>query len=1023
MAAATRLLMLLMMPCCFILAQDADQSPIQMIDGDDSLLGSPSLIESTTFEHVSSSTTHSPRDTTKHHVETPAPVVVSHLVVRKCCPTGQVFSHKHAGCVTSSDWTFSVPIFTLDQYGSFVETNVTRNQVAVETGLLECDQQFQLDVYPDQEPSFQFRVLESGWLWVPEYNMEYRPQHYCLETFVQDAGDRSSAFIMGGAVCVVQEEEPQTFDPDKIPIRKCCHVDMVYEHSAFSCVPRSNLTHEVWHAPITESDAAGVEMVEVHRSKYTNTHEVVTDFQTCSGDDRGDALQLKEGQFYVRASDGYLWLPLLQRFLPPRSYCLEDFYADQTLLPSVYVCLSEPEALTLQRLREPGCQKEPCIPKCCPRYTLLDRAMHTCIPERLPGAELLLHHNNGTPALDTVDADYDIGFPSCSHQYLTSPSERAELLVSGDLRYTSINSDECEQEQVFRVPKGDFCYEQVEDIDGSIVSGAVLCFKEDWRHLGITSTEKEEVNYVYSVFLAISDFFILVSFVVYLTVPDQTQRGLNKNIKLGHSILGRILLCFLFSLFFAYLCLIIIKTASDPINIANPNACIALGACTYVFFMATFFWLNVLCFELWWKCARQESSSSGRRWLWYQLYAWCSPLVFAAVALIMELTPGISNCYIKPKFGAYSCFFSFTRSHNNGAKWAYFFGPVAVLLVADLAFFVLTVRTLLQTVKQSHKGTTQRQTRQRLRLCFKLFLVMGISWVAEIVSFQLGPRTVWYISDVINCFQGFIIFLIFILKPKILESVRTRLCGCCCEASVGHAKSGGTLAFNSFNLSDNTTVSDDFTSSSQGEKPFESSRGKSFGGPRALDHARASPASSSSSSFSVRSIKWSNLDSSASIMARRMAPSFSWQKSRKSEKAIPDTNTSISSLGSPSQSTDSSMGSPSPPLTLSASFLNAHFIPSENYPNFNSTEPPAPSSNASINTRKTSAYSTQTSVAIIPIPRPRSTLSERNRPKANSVCGPPPAIPPRPSLGKETVNNNEYLRSKSCTEKFADLEL
>jgi hypothetical protein len=48
-------------------------------------------------------------------------------------------------------------------------------------------------------------------------------------------------------------------------------------------------------------------------------------------------------------------------------------------------------------------------------------------------------------------------------------------------------------------------------------------------------------------------------------------------IKLGHSILGRILLCFLFSLFFAYLCLIIIKTASDPINIANPNACIALG--------------------------------------------------------------------------------------------------------------------------------------------------------------------------------------------------------------------------------------------------------------------------------------------------------------------------------------------------------------------------------------------------------------------------------------------------------------
>lgn len=67
-------------------------------------------------------------------------------------------------------------------------------------------------------------------------------------------------------------------------------------------------------------------------------------------------------------------------------------------------------------------------------------------------------------------------------------------------------------------------------MDGSVTDGAVLCFKEDWRHLGITGAEKSEVNYIYSVFLGISDFFILVSFVVYLTVPDQTQRGLNKNV-------------------------------------------------------------------------------------------------------------------------------------------------------------------------------------------------------------------------------------------------------------------------------------------------------------------------------------------------------------------------------------------------------------------------------------------------------------------------------------------------------------
>ena len=50
-----------------------------------------------------------------------------------------------------------------------------------------------------------------------------------------------------------------------------------------------------------------------------------------------------------------------------------------------------------------------------------------------------------------------------------------------------------------------------------------------------------------------------------------------RQVKLAHSVLGRILLCFLFSLFFAYLFLIIIKLFSDPINLAYPSACIGIG--------------------------------------------------------------------------------------------------------------------------------------------------------------------------------------------------------------------------------------------------------------------------------------------------------------------------------------------------------------------------------------------------------------------------------------------------------------
>ncbi|XP_071542012.1 uncharacterized protein [Panulirus ornatus] len=704
------------------------------------------------------------------------------LVIHKCCPETMVFDHATKVCQPSQDLTFSVPIFTIDYYGLYMESNLTRDQVELQTEMLTCEK-YLLDVIPDKKPEFDFRVLVTGHLWVPEYESYYDPDNYCLENFVKNASVKGSPHIQGAMVCIV-ETEVETFDPSKIPIRKCCMHYEVYDTTA-SCTRRNNVTESPWLVPIRSSSAPSndIQLVDIRQLPYSSTHELVTHFQTCLGDQMGWQVDA----FHVQEETGSLFVPHLDRVIPENQYCIEDFHTNGTLVPMAYICVSVAEKQQLHRLQTPGCQTEACVPKCCQFGEIIDAASNDCVPAKEYLFIPTIWHDNNTRTM-LLDADFQHGFPECEVQ-LTYPNERVELMEKGSLRYVTNNTDECEPEQVFSIPRGEFCVDQVYYSTGEVKQGAGFCFSDKWDHLG--NLEKHEVNYIYSVFLAISDLFILVSFIVYLTVPDQNKRGLNKNVKLAHSVLGRILLCFLFSLFFAYLFLIVIKLFSDPINLASPNACVAVGVCMYMFFMATFFWLNVLCFELWWKCARQESSS-GRRWVWYQVYAWFCPMIFGAVSLIMEFTPSISNCYIKPKFGTYSCFFSYTVTHNNGAKWAYFFGPVAVLLLADLVFFVLTVRSLLVTVQQSHKGTVQKQARQRLRLCFKLFLVMGISWMAEIISFQMGPSTVWYISDVFNCFQGFIIFLIFILKPKILEAVRARLCGCC--GSPPPAKPRGPMA-------------------------------------------------------------------------------------------------------------------------------------------------------------------------------------------------------------------------------------
>ena len=93
-------------------------------------------------------------------------------------------------------------------------------QVELWTSPLECER-YLLDAVPERKPEFDFRVLDNGYLWVPEYEHQYDLDHYCLENFVENASVKGSPHIQGAMVCVLQTEV-ETYDPSKIPVRKCC---------------------------------------------------------------------------------------------------------------------------------------------------------------------------------------------------------------------------------------------------------------------------------------------------------------------------------------------------------------------------------------------------------------------------------------------------------------------------------------------------------------------------------------------------------------------------------------------------------------------------------------------------------------------------------------------------------------------------------------------------------------------------------------------------------------------------------
>jgi G protein-coupled receptor Mth (Methuselah protein) len=50
----------------------------------------------------------------------------------------------------------------------------------------------------------------------------------------------------------------------------------------------------------------------------------------------------------------------------------------------------------------------------------------------------------------------------------------------------------------------------------------------------------------------------------------------------------------------------------------------------------------------------------------------------------------------------------------------------------------------------------------------KLVIVMGLTWVADVMSWCIGgPNYLWYATDLINALQGLFIFLVVGCQPQV----------------------------------------------------------------------------------------------------------------------------------------------------------------------------------------------------------------------------------------------------------------
>lgn len=74
---------------------------------------------------------------------------------------------------------------------------------------------------------------------------------------------------------------------------------------------------------------------------------------------------------------------------------------------------------------------------------------------------------------------------------------------------------------------------------------------------------------------------------------------------------------------------------------------------------------------------------------------------------------------------------------------------------------------------QSRLAETEMLFPRRFFLYLRLFLLMGLTWSMEAASwiFDANSTSFFIISDVANSIHGFIIFGLFVCRPKVMDTV------------------------------------------------------------------------------------------------------------------------------------------------------------------------------------------------------------------------------------------------------------
>lgn len=190
-------------------------------------------------------------------------------------------------------------------------------------------------------------------------------------------------------------------------------------------------------------------------------------------------------------------------------------------------------------------------------------------------------------------------------------------------------------------------------------------------------------------------------------------------------------------------------------------------------------------------------SGNKNRFIFFCVYGFGVPVILAAIVVLIDNTNFVPPIY-RPSIGERTCWIR--KDMKVEAIFVYL--PIFLIITSNTGFFFATAYKIFCVQKETshvrkgesgrHASTTSDTARFKISkllgqelftiiilfrffLYLRLFLILGMTWVIEILSWAFADQDnsnkslslVLHISSILNCIQGILIFIFFVCKRSV----------------------------------------------------------------------------------------------------------------------------------------------------------------------------------------------------------------------------------------------------------------